>query len=528
MVILEHTLIILLLLTSLLNAQPKGLGPVRWILRAGILLALLAPSVTLPLPWEWLAALLLPLLLWQTAQRTVNARWISHRKDVLVWLAIIFGVAGIIVFTAQQPFASALLFGLLVASMAWRAMEPENQSSSLGQFAPLALAFLLVEIAPVVESPGRYALALLGGAGTGALIGYLALQSATRLPGGVSRDLLGAGQVYLAYAAGLVAGVSGVTAALLSASVFIAGGIRRGLWEGGRVTASPLDSPLIFILAGITLAFFGWQTHIPLTPSVLLEIALGLALSAAVIWFGRLIDSPAFLGEKNVIGVVARVGYLLIPAVLLWPRGAVLGPIPLLLALAAATLTILATNYLLSPLLDFYTWLEETRVVIEPTASPEEAVLVRDVMDTKFLTVKPEMSVLTVARLFTEHSITHALVVDENNRLVGIITEADLFIKQNRIPRTHESFPALFQTPLSPEQLPHVYNRVAAAVTAADVMTRDVIWVVENQSLGQAILLMTQHGLKLLPVVDSDPSHGGNPVGVVTRARIIQIASEKG
>lgn len=75
MVALQHVSIMLLLLVGLLDARPRIHALVRWAVWGGLALALFAPGWPISLPWHWVAALVIPLLLWQAAQRVVSARW---------------------------------------------------------------------------------------------------------------------------------------------------------------------------------------------------------------------------------------------------------------------------------------------------------------------------------------------------------------------------------------------------------------------------------------------------------------------
>src|ERR1700742_5038826 len=53
---------------------------------------------------------------------------------------------------------------------------------------------------------------------------------------------------------------------------------------------------------------------------------------------------------------------------------------------------------------------------------------VRDIMDTRWLTVHPEDTIETVVRRMREHELPGIPVVNDGDRCVGIITEADLII----------------------------------------------------------------------------------------------------
>ena len=50
---------------------------------------------------------------------------------------------------------------------------------------------------------------------------------------------------------------------------------------------------------------------------------------------------------------------------------------------------------------------------------------VRDYMATKLITVTPEMEILRAACMLTENKISGAPVIDQNGKLVGILTERD-------------------------------------------------------------------------------------------------------
>jgi CBS-domain-containing membrane protein len=50
----------------------------------------------------------------------------------------------------------------------------------------------------------------------------------------------------------------------------------------------------------------------------------------------------------------------------------------------------------------------------------------RDVMVSPVVTVKPSSTVRDVAKLFMEHQISGVPVVDHKDKLIGIVSEADL------------------------------------------------------------------------------------------------------
>jgi CBS domain-containing protein len=526
MITLEHTLVILLLLVGLLNAKPKISKLAWWTIASALLLVVITPAIPIVLPWEWLSALIIPVLLWQIAERLARVHTPVNIKDFVIWLGMALGISGILLFTSELTAAGSFMFGLLAASMIWRAVEEDRQPTHLGQLGPLALAFLLAEIAPAVEAPGRYGVALITGAGIGALVGYVAVQAAQRIQQNAWQNILSIGQVYLAYGMAAFLNLSGVAAAIMSVAIYVAYGTKRGLWSEGSIHPKPLDSVPVYTLAVLALAFFAWQTHVPITPLLLLEIGLGLFFTVLVIRMARHFGSEPFLLENSYARITVRVGLLLLPAILLWPREALLDPLPLVIALGMATLVTVMVDYALTPLLQVYAWLDEAGTKVENPDQLMNTLLVRDLMDRNFVTIFMQTPVPDIARLLTEKRMEGLPVIDNERHLLGIVTENDLFVKEERLPRTRLTYQTVFGMPITPGQLQKVYAQRGAIITAADVMTSKVVWVRETSSIGEAIRLMVSYGFRCLPVLEGARETDGKLVGLITRSGIVRLLAE--
>jgi CBS domain-containing protein len=131
--------------------------------------------------------------------------------------------------------------------------------------------------------------------------------------------------------------------------------------------------------------------------------------------------------------------------------------------------------------------------------------LARELMTASVVTIHPRASVKDAIRVLDLHNITALPVVEDDNRLVGIVSEADLL--RGRViddPRAH----------LRPrEDLPE-----PAARTVADVMTTFVVSVEETADLSDVARLMLETGVKSLPVV-----HLGRVVGMISRRDLISV-----
>jgi CBS domain-containing protein len=519
---LEHTLIMLLLLVGLLKARPRLHWAARAAIAAGVLLALLAPARPVPLPWDILAALIIPILFWQTARWVASAFQPVDRLELGLWAFVAVGTAGALSLASAPGWPGALLFGLLAASMLWHSLEGDRPSV-LGQAGPLALALLLAEIIPEARTPAQYGLALAIGAAAGSVIGYAAMRAAERLRPGWQRGALGLVQVYAAYVTGALFGGSAVVAAALAVAVFVAGGARRGLWSGSAIEPRPLNSPAVFTLAVAALAFFGWQSHVPLTPVILVEALLGLAVAGVAVAVGKWRSRGAIFARESPGIPVGRIGLLLLPALLLWPRAALLDPVPLALAVVAAVAVSWAARAGLDRLLNLYAWLDEAGLDVERPSPLAGGYRAADHMTKEVISVSPEAPIVEVARLIVERRIHAVPVVEAGGQILGVITEADLFVKEEPLPRSGRSYPALFKEPVGLRTLPEAYAEIGARYRAADVMSQNPIWLSTADSLERAIGLMIQHGIRWLPVLTAAPGKGGRVVGVLTRGDIVRL-----
>jgi len=146
--------------------------------------------------------------------------------------------------------------------------------------------------------------------------------------------------------------------------------------------------------------------------------------------------------------------------------------------------------------------------------------LARDVMTTEVATVATYTPVEEVARFLVERHVSAAPVVDDDGRLVGIVSEGDLI----RRPETgteprHSWWLSLLTTP---EESLGEYLKTHGR-RASDVMTRTVVTTQEDTPLGEVASLLEKHRIKRVPVV-----RDGKLVGIVSRADILRaLAASK-
>ena len=131
--------------------------------------------------------------------------------------------------------------------------------------------------------------------------------------------------------------------------------------------------------------------------------------------------------------------------------------------------------------------------------------LVRDVMTTTVVSVTPDATVRQALRLLDAHSITSLPVVDEEGRLAGVVSEADLL---------RESVPEDARSRMLPVDIP----RDVPARTVGDVMTTHPVTLSPSDDLAVAVDLLTSTAVKSAPVVD----HGA-VAGVLSRRDVVHL-----
>jgi CBS domain-containing protein len=119
------------------------------------------------------------------------------------------------------------------------------------------------------------------------------------------------------------------------------------------------------------------------------------------------------------------------------------------------------------------------------------------------ITVRPETAIRQVIRMLHEHSVTAFPVVDDDGRLVGVVSEADVILDSvPPDPRAHE--------------IPVHLSSGPFLTQVSEVMNHHPLTTPVDGDLAEAAELMTSTMVKSLPVVD-----GETVVGVVSRRDII-------
>jgi CBS domain-containing protein len=142
---------------------------------------------------------------------------------------------------------------------------------------------------------------------------------------------------------------------------------------------------------------------------------------------------------------------------------------------------------------------------------------VRELMTSPVTTVAPTAAVADIARIMLEEHVGGVPVVDTRGVVIGIVTESDLVAKHARVHMpTYFSILGL-SFPVGARHTDEDLRR-ALAVSAQDLMTRDVVVVGPDTPVDDAATMMVEHHVNPLPVVER-----GRLVGIVSRTDIVRL-----
>ena len=134
---------------------------------------------------------------------------------------------------------------------------------------------------------------------------------------------------------------------------------------------------------------------------------------------------------------------------------------------------------------------------------------VKDVMTTRVISVKKDTMFREMAVALREYRVSAFPVVDDDQKVIGVVSEADMLNKE-----ALEDEPGVISGILH-----HRDQAKARGVTAGDLMTAAVVAVRPEDTVEHAAKLMYDRKVKRLPVTDAD----GRLVGIISRADVLSV-----
>jgi len=134
---------------------------------------------------------------------------------------------------------------------------------------------------------------------------------------------------------------------------------------------------------------------------------------------------------------------------------------------------------------------------------------VQEIMTTRVIWVKKDATFREMAVALRERRVSAFPVVDDDHKVIGIVSEADMLAKE-----------ALDDEPGVLAGILHRRDQIKArGVTASDLMTATVVAVRPEDTVEHAAKLMYDRRVKRLPVTDA----AGHLVGIISRADVLSV-----
>ena len=128
----------------------------------------------------------------------------------------------------------------------------------------------------------------------------------------------------------------------------------------------------------------------------------------------------------------------------------------------------------------------------------------REIMTRQVVTVRTDTPAQKAAALLSEHGVTSLPVLDDDDRVVGIVSEIDLI--RDRMPHDPRS-----------HLRPATHEQRDPARLVGQVMTDTVVCMPETADTGDLASTMLENNVRAVPIVD-----GGRLLGIVSRRDLLR------
>lgn len=146
---------------------------------------------------------------------------------------------------------------------------------------------------------------------------------------------------------------------------------------------------------------------------------------------------------------------------------------------------------------------------------------VRDIMTMDIVKVHPDTRVREIARLMSKHDISGLPVVNENDRVLGVVTELDMIVRNTRFKMP--AFVAFLDAIIYLETPGRYRERIehVLGTTAREIMSEPPVTIGPDAAIEDLAELMVDRRMNPIPVVESN-----RLVGIVSRSDIIRLMAE--
>jgi CBS domain-containing protein len=148
--------------------------------------------------------------------------------------------------------------------------------------------------------------------------------------------------------------------------------------------------------------------------------------------------------------------------------------------------------------------------LLSPEGTTAMKTSVKEIMTTQVVAVKLGASFKEMAARLRENRISAFPVIDDDGKVIGVVSEADMLAKEVLDADHAGTITAMLQRREQDK---------ADGLTARDLMTHPAVTVTPDDSVEQAARLMYTLRLKRLPVID----RSGGLVGIISRTDVLAV-----
>lgn len=148
--------------------------------------------------------------------------------------------------------------------------------------------------------------------------------------------------------------------------------------------------------------------------------------------------------------------------------------------------------------------------------------LVKDLMTTNVITVKPETLVSEIAEIIHKNHFTGVPVVNPDGQVIGTISERDFITATSGLylPTYIKMLSSMDYVQGGKKGLPHVVQQVVNA-TAKDIMNQNIPFARPNTTLEQIATMFAEKRVNPIPVTDES----NKLLGIISRSDLIKFFS---
>jgi CBS domain-containing protein len=142
---------------------------------------------------------------------------------------------------------------------------------------------------------------------------------------------------------------------------------------------------------------------------------------------------------------------------------------------------------------------------------------VSEIMSSPVMTVKGDQTLEQAAQLMLDNNIGGVPVVDDDGKLIGIVTESDFSAKEHAIPFSRIYAPQLFGKWMSKEGVEKAYES-ARKITVDKIMSVPVITITKEDTVAEAVRIMLDKRIHRVLVTEQD-----FPIGILSRHDLLKL-----